>query len=685
MKMKRNVLFSKMNGLVHGGDYNPEQWLDCPDILEKDIELMKKAGINSVTMGMFSWSVLEREEGVFDFAWLHQLVDKLYENGIYTILGTPSGARPAWLDEKYPEAMRVDSYGVRNHHGVRHNHCMSSPAYREKVAIINRKLAEEFANHEGLLMWHISNEYGGECYCDACAKRFRQYLAKKFDNDIEKLNKAWWTAFWSHRYNNFEQIEPPYIHGEVSNLGLTLEWKRFTTWNMTDFMKFEIDALRSVRKDIPVTTNFMTLYDGLDYREMEKEVDIISWDSYPQFHNDWESLADTFSENAFNHAVMRSMKPDKPFMMMESAPGLVNWRPFNKVRKPGVHKMACLQAVASGSDTVQYFQIRKGRGSVEQYHGAVIDHMGTDDTRIFREVSEVGALLKKISNVTGSVVDTPVAMIYDWDNRWAIDIVQALAQETKNYDKTCIGIWQELLKMGVEADVISQDADWSKYKVLIAPMMYLLHDGTGAKVKEFVANGGTILTTYFTGYVNKDQLCYLGGFPGDGLSEVFGIISEEIDTLYPAERNGIIWSNGARIRTEVRDYAEILRVKDAEILATFEDDFYEGNAAITCKHYGEGHAYYVAGRMAPGDMRGLFERVLNEAGVETLNLEEGVERHVRVADDAAYEFYLNPTREAKTVEAVYGKELLSGQMIEGAIALEPYGVAVVEKVLEEKN
>lgn len=677
--MKRKVLFPQVNGLVHGGDYNPEQWLDCPDILEKDIELLKKAGINSVTLGMFSWSVLEPEEGRFNFAWLHEIVDNMYANGIYTILGTPSGARPAWLDEKYPESMRVDSYGVRNHHGVRHNHCMSSPAYRKKVEIINRKLAEEFADHKGLLMWHLSNEYGGECYCEECAGRFRKYLAKKFDNDIEKLNKAWWTTFWSHRYNNFEQIEPPFIHGEVSNMGLSLEWKRFTTWSTTDFMKFEAEVLHSVKADVPVTTNFMTLYEGLDYREMAEEVDIISWDSYPIFHNDYETLAETFSENAFNHALMRSMKPDQPFMMMESAPGLVNWQPVNKVRRPGIHKLACLQAVASGSDTVQYFQIRKGRGSFEQYHGAVIDHMGTDDTRVFREVAETGAVLKQIAQVAGSVVDTKVAMIFDWDNRWAIDIMQGLAHETKKYEKTCVGIWQELLKMGVEADIISQDADWSKYKVLFAPMMYLLHDGTGAKVKEFVANGGTIVSTYLTGYVNKDQLCYLGGFPGDGLSEVFGIVSEEIDTFYPLDRNGIIWSNGARIRTEVRDYAEILRVRDAEVLAVYEDDFYAGTAAITGKKYGEGMAYYMACRIAAQDMYGFFERILTEAGIAVKRLEEGVEYHVRVADDVVYEFYLNTTRETKTVEDVIGKELLTEEAMNGRLELKPYGVAVIEK------
>ncbi len=675
--MKRKILFPQVKGIVHGGDYNPEQWLDRPDILEKDIEMMKKAGINEATLGVFSWSVYEPEEGKIDFTWLRETMDRLYENGIYTILATPSGARPAWLDAKYPEAMRVDAYGVRNHHGVRHNHCMSSVAYRRKVEIIDRKLAEEFSNHPGLLMWHISNEFGGECYCDQCVNRFRKYLAKKFDNDIEKLNHAWWTTFWSHRFTSFDQIDPPYSNGENCVMGLNLEWKRFTTWSMTDFMKFEIDTLRKVCADIPVTTNFMTLYDGLDYHEMCKELDVISWDSYPRFHNDYETLQYTFMYNAFNHVLMRSMKPGQPFMLMESAPGLVNWQPYNKMRRPGNHKLACFQALACGSDTVQYFQWRKGRGSSEQYHGAVVDHLGTDDTRIFKEVAEVGELLKKVSDVAGSVVDAKVALVYDWDTRWAIDDMRGLGQESKKYDDTCVEMWSELTKMGVEADIISQQHDWNRYKVVFAPMMYLLQDGTADRVKEFVSNGGTVFATYLTGYVDKDQLCHLGGFPGDGLSEVFGVISEEIDTLYPTDRNGIIWKNGARIRTEVKDYAELLRVKDAEVLATFASDYYAGEAAVTCKQYGAGKAYYFAGRVAAEDMHGLFEQILQDAGIETKEL-NGVEYHVRETEDKRYEFYLNYTDEEQVIEGVEGYELLSEQNVNANLTMAPNAVAVVE-------
>ncbi len=673
--MEKKILFPQIGGLVHGGDYNPEQWLDRPDILEEDIRMMKKAGINSATLGVFSWSMYEPAEGEFRFEWLESIIDNLYQNGIYTVLATPSGARPAWLDEAYPEAMRVDRMGMRNHHGVRHNHCPSSPIYREKVAILDRKLAERFGSHPGVVMYHISNEFGGECFCPHCVRRFQEYLAEKFDRDIDKLNAAWWTAFWSHRYNSFEQIEPPFANGETSVMGLNLEWKRFTTWNTNDFMKWEIETLRSVTPDIPVTANLMRLYNGLDYRKMAPALDAVSWDNYPLFHNNEETLGETFGETAFQHAVMRSLKRDTPFMMMESAPGLVNWQPFNKLRRPGVHKLACLQAVACGSDTVQYFQWRKGRGSFEQYHGAVVDHLGTDDTRVFREVEEVGELLKKIAPAAGTIVQTRAALLFDWDNRWAIQDVKALSQSKKKYEETCIDIWREFLKLGIDMDVVGSDEDLSRYDLVIAPMLYLLQPGTAQNLKAFVERGGQLMATYFTGYVDADQLCYLGGFPGDGLKELFGVISEEIDTLYPTDRNGIAFENGEK--WEVADYAEVLRVQDARVLGTYTEDYYRGGAAVTCKEYGKGKAYYVAARTSAAQMLPLFQSMLADAGIPARQLPEGVEYHVRSGEEGVYEFYLNCTGEPAAVSGVNGFDLVSETEVRDTLHLPGCGAAVV--------
>lgn len=684
--MEKNAIFPKLNGFVHGGDYNPEQWLDRPDILKEDIRMMKLAGVNCVTLGVFSWSVYEPVEGEFHFEWLHDMMDCLYENGIYTILATPSGARPAWLDEAYPDAMRVSRADVRNHHGVRHNHCMSSENYRKKVQMIDEKLAKEFGKHPGLLMWHISNEMGGECFCPQCVKRFQEYLREKFDNDIEKLNQAWWTTFWSHRFTDFSQIEPPFSNGEGSIMGLNLEWHRFTTWNMNDFLKFEIDIVKKITPDIPVTTNFMMLYNGLDYRKMAESLDVISWDSYPRFHNNEETFFDTMAENAFHHTVMRSMKKDRPFMLMESAPGMVNWHPFNKVKRPGVHKLFSIQAAACGADTVQYFQWRKGRGSFEQYHGAVVDHLGKDDTRIFKETAEVGSSLKKISEAAGTLLSAKTALLFDWDNRWAIQDVKALSEQTKNYEKTCLSIWKEFLKLGVEMDIVASDSDLSDYEVVVAPMLYLLQDKTAENLKKFTERGGQLLATYFTGYVDKNTLCYLGGFPGDGLTELFGVISEEIDTLYPTDKNEIHFINGLlcqkkeEMNWHVRDYAEILRVLDAEVLGKYTDDFYAEGAAVTCKKFGKGKAYYVAARVDAGEMAPIFKKMLSDAGIAGKQLPKAVEYHVRKGDGVSFEFYLNHAETPTEVENVYGIHEETQEEINGSLPLAAFEAAVIRRV-----
>ena len=679
--MKRVQLFEGQKRLLHGGDYNPEQWLDCPWILEEDIRMMKKAHINTVTLGVFSWSVYEPVEGEFHFEWLQDIVEKMYRNGIDTVLATPSGARPAWLDRRYQEVLRVNKKGVREYHGVRENHCMSSPVFRKKVKIIIEKLYEAVGTHPGVKMWHISNELGGECYCPLCVERFREYLRKKFHGDIHALNHAWWNTFWSHNYSCFEEIDPPFEYGEYSIMGLNLEWKRFTTWNMTDYMKSEIRVLRELGTHLPITTNFMELYEGLDYRELARELDVISWDSYPRFHNDEESFAVTMRNSAFHHAVMQSMKRDRPFMMMESAPGLVNWHSYNKLKRPYVHRLFSLQAVACGSDTVQYFQWRKGRGSYEQYHGAVVDHLGKDDTRIFREVEELGKELEKLSEVAGSVVKAQAALLFDWDTMWALEDMKGLAQETKQYPQVCMAWYRQLTSFGLDVNVIAQIDDFSEYKIVVAPMLYMLKPGVADRLREYVKNGGQLLATYVTGYVDENQLCYLGGFPGDGLQDLFGIISEEVDTLYPSDRNTVCLWDGSQ--SEVKDYAEILRLKeDVSVLGRYQEDFYQNTAAVTERQEGNGKAYYLAARIDEYGMKKLLEKMLSETDIRLPKLPDGVEYHVREAENKRYIFLLNLESETKEIEGCHGKDLRTGTETNGNIVLNAYDVKVL---VQEEN
>src|SRR5699024_916685 len=388
---------------------------------------------------------------------------------------TPSGARPAWMSEKYPEVLRVSANRVRNLHGLRHNHCFTSPVYREKVETINRKLAERYAGHPAVIGWHISNEYGGECHCDYCQAAFRKWLQRKYKK-LEHLNDAWWTTFWSHTYTNWSQIESPAPHGETMVHGMNLDWKRFVTDQTIDFYRHEITPLKQANPDLPVNTNFMELFSGLDYAKFAKEVDFVSWDSYPT----WHDLADEKERAAYtamNHDWFRSMKEGRPFLLMESTPSKTNWQPISKLKRPGMHLLSSLQAVAHGSDSVQYFQWRASRGSSEKFHGAVVDHVGHEHTRVFKDVAEVGESLEKLDEVVGTRVDAEVAIIFDTENRWAVNDAQGPRNMGIKYEKTVREHYQTFWEKGVPVDVIDMNRDLSTYKLVIASMLYMLNPG----------------------------------------------------------------------------------------------------------------------------------------------------------------------------------------------------------------
>lgn len=514
MTKKYNPINEKYPHFLHGGDYNPDQWLNYPQVLKEDIELMKKAHCNTMSVGIFAWAALEPEEGEFNFDWMDEVLDRLADNGLYAVLATPSGARPAWMAQKYPEVLRVKADRQRILFSGRHNHCYTSPVYREKVRIINTKLAERYKDHPAVLLWHLSNEYGGECHCELCQQAFREWLKNKYGT-LENLNQAWWSMFWSHTYTDWSQIESPAPHGMNSIHGLVLDWKRFVTHQTVDFMKNEIKPLKDITPDIPVTTNMMGTYPVLDYWKFAEELDVISWDNYPRWHGkqeDWKLASDI----GFVHDINRSLKGGQPFMLMESTPSMTNWMSVSKLKRPGMHLLSSLQAVAHGADTVQYFQWRKGRGGFEKFHGAVVDHVGHENTRVFRDVTEVGETLQQLDPIVGTSVEPEVAVIYDWENRWAIDEAKALRQADmgSDYEQTCKKHYREFWKRGIPVDVINMDCDLSRYKVVVAPMPYILRDGVGERIEEFVKNGGTFLITYWSGIVDEHDLCFRGGYPG---------------------------------------------------------------------------------------------------------------------------------------------------------------------------
>ncbi len=679
-------LSAKLPALLHGADYNPEQWENYPGIVDKDIAMMIQAKCNVMSVGIFSWAKLEPHEGLYDFAWLDEIVEKLYAAGIHVFMATPSGARPAWMSQKYPQVLRVGRDRVPALHGGRHNHCMTSPVYRKKVQQINQRLAERYAHHPAVIGWHISNEYGGECHCDRCQQKFRLWLQDRYQT-IENINEAWWSTFWSHTYTDWSQIESPAPQGEVSIHGLNLDWRRFNTAQVTEFCTEEAKPLKAANPELPTTTNFMEYFYDYDYWKLAQAIDFISWDSYPMWHRE-EDETQLACYTAMYHDLMRTLKQGKPFVLMESTPSATNWQPTSKLKKPGMHILSCLQAVAHGADSVQYFQWRKSRGSVEKFHGAIVDHVGHIDTRVGREVSELGRILEHMGPVTGSRVEAQVAIIFDWESRWAMDDAQGPRNCGMEYEKTVVDHYRPFWEKGIAVDVINADCDLSGYKLVIAPMLYMVRDGFAEKATRFVELGGQFVATYWSGVVNETDLCHLGGFPGP-LRPLLGIWAEEIDCLADGESNIVqgLSGNSAGLQGpyQVRHLCELIHPEGAQVLAHYRDDFYAGYPAVTVNHVGKGKAWYVASRNDTAFQRDFFNSIASELSLpQALNssFPQGVTAHRRTDGESEFIVVQNysAVEQSLTLPAEF-LDMVDKQTVQGSLTLAPWGSRVLTRRL----
>lgn len=664
--------------MLHGGDYNPDQWLHMPEIIEEDMRLMKLAHVNTMSLGIFSWTQLEPQDGVYDFSYLDTMIEKIGKNGGKVLLATPTGGKPLWMSKKYPEIRMVDQSGDREPAGRRQNHCYNSPVYREKTYQINTRLAERYGNNDTVLGWHISNEYGNcrlVCYCDNCRAKFREFIKAKYKT-LDNLNQSWCTQFWSHTVTEWDQIEPPSDIGENSVHGLSLDWKRFVSNSYTDYMKFEIDAIRKF-SDKPVTANLMRNFTKIDYWEMAKHIDVASWDSYPYWHRDDAGIE--HADVCFNNDFFRSLKGGKPFLLMESTPSMPNWHDINKLKRPGVNRLGGLQSVSQGSDSVQYFQWRMARGNVEKFHGAVVSHEGSENTRVFREVASLGETLEKLDAIVGCPVESDVAVFYSAENKWALDDAQGFNKNNKKLHETIVRHYKQLLDRGINTDIVGYESDFSKYKAVIAPMLYSVSDELIDKIERYVAEGGTFITTYISGMVDKNDLCYLGGFPAGKLKDVFGLWNEEIDSLYPHDGNKVEFGGK---EYKAIDYCELVHARGARVLGSYKEDFYAGMSAVLENSYGKGKAYYVAFRDTGDFLTDFYEKIVTESGLKSSfdgTLAEGVISRSRTDGEFDYVFLFNYRNEERTVStsAVY-TDMETGETRTGDIKLCPFGSIVMK-------
>ncbi|MGB4140293.1 MAG: beta-galactosidase, partial [Limnochordia bacterium] len=521
----------KLPAILYGGDYNPDQWPE--EIWREDMRLFRLAGINVVVVPVFSWAKLQPAEDRYDFEWLDRVLDLLAENGIYACIATSTAAQPAWMSVKYPEILPVDVHGRKRTHGKRVNFCPNSKVYREFAARLARKLAERYKDHPALLYWRVANEYGTYCYCDTCAQEFRKWVQKRYGT-IEEVNRRWNLSFWGHTIHSWDEIMVPSELNDDNKWyqPVALDYLRFMTDSTIECFVNEYQAIKEVTPDLMVSTNISGYIKKLDQFKFAEYVDIVSWDNYPQPQH-------RMSLVAFKHDLMRGLKGGRPYILAEQTPSSQNWQPYNLLKRPGVMRLLSYQALARGADTVMFFQMRQSKAGVEKLHGAVISHAGHERTRVFGECAQLGAELKNIgASFLDSRVTAKVAVMFDWDNWWAVELSSGPSRDLQYLDQV-EKYYHALWKLNVPVDIVRPDSDLSKYDLVLAPLLYMTKPGTAENIENYVREGGTFVTTFFSGMVDENDHIILGGYPGE-LKDVLGIWVEEIDGLLPEMKNGMV-------------------------------------------------------------------------------------------------------------------------------------------------
>ncbi|TBL68317.1 beta-galactosidase [Paenibacillus thalictri] len=674
------MIHAKLPKIWYGGDYNPEQWDE--QTMEEDLRMFKLAGIDVATVNVFSWALSQPDEDTYRFEWLDNIVDRLYREGIYVCLATSTAAHPAWMARKYPDVLRVDYEGRKRRFGGRHNSCPNSPTYRKYAGLMADKLGERYKDHPGLAAWHICNEYGGYCYCDNCAAAFRGWLKERYGS-LETLNKVWNTGFWGHTFYDWDEIVVPnvlseeWMYNRTNFQGISLDYRRFQSDSLLECYRTEYEELKRHTPQIRITTNLMGTYPELDYFKWARYMDVVSWDNYP-------SMETPVSYTAMAHDLMRGLKSGQPFMLMEQTPSQQNWQAYNSLKRPGVMRLWSYQAVARGADTVMFFQLRRSIGACEKFHGALIEHAGHEHTRVFRECAELGRELQTLGEqLLDSRVKARVAIVYDWDNRWAVELSSGPSVALKYTDEVH-RYYDALYQLNIQADMVGADEDFTKYDVIIAPVMYMVKPGYAAKVEQFVQRGGAYVTTFFSGIVNEHDMVTVGGYPGE-LRKVLGIWAEEIDALLPEQSNQMVMSGDWGLMSGTYDcrlLCDLIHSEGAEVVAEYGSDFYKGRPVVTVNRFGGGEAWYIASSPEPRFLQHLLASLCEAKGIAPLlDAPAGVEVSEREKDGKRFMFLLNHNDMQVTVHIGDEPllELLEPRIVQGTMELPPKGVAILAK------
>ncbi len=670
----------KAQKIYYGGDYNPDQW-DAGTI-DEDMRLFNKAGINLLTLPVFSWAKLEPDEGVYNFGWLDEIIDKIWEHGIYVCLATPTTAQPAWLSTRYPEVLPVDIAGRKRTHGMRVFFCVNSLKYRERAAAIAEEMAKRYAHHPALAMWHVSNEYGTYCYCPNCQAKFRLWLRRRYKT-VEGLNENWHTTFWGRIVTGFEEVTlPTELNDDYRfNPAIQLDYMRFVTDSTAECFRNEYQVLKKYNPEIPIQTNMSGYIKKLDQFTITKNLDVVGWDNYP-----WPDDPPYFV--AMKHDIMRGLKGGQSYILTEQSPNQQNWQPYNLLKRPGEVRRLSYQAMAHGADTCLFFQMRQSIAGQEKFHGAIISHSGRENTRVFRESAILGAELDRIGDAfLEGRTPAKAGILFDWNNWWALELSSGPSKDM-DYLKTVSLYYEPLFRKNISVDILSCDAKLTEYDLILAPMLYMTKEGAAERLEDFVREGGTLVTTVMSGLVDENDRCIFGAYPGK-LKDMLGIWVEETDALRPWEKNSMKMEKSAYLSKEEYEcgfLCDIIHPEGgAEVLARYGTDFYAGAPCVTVNHFGAGKAYYIGTWPEQSFLEELIDKICEDCGLKPPYASaEGVEITLRVSERARVVFVINHNKEEAWVD--FGAEellnLLNGEKMTARTAIAQGDVIVAKRLTE---
>jgi beta-galactosidase len=660
-----------------GVDYYPEHWPESR--WEVDAQLMLAAGMNVVRLAEFAWIKLEPREDSFDFGWLDRAIEIFHRQGISVLLGTPTASPPVWLAQKTPEVLRTREDGLRVSFGARRITCPSHPVYRDRSRRITTALAEHYAANPAVIGWQTDNEFGDRCYCPICRAAFQDWLKARYGT-LDELNERYGTIFWSQTYSEWGQIPLPVTtSGTPPNPSLALDFKRFVSDTYVSFQQEQIDILRAQCPSHFITHDLMGFeYDGLDYFDLARPLDFVSWNNYP--FGFWHKWAHTPASPALSHAAMRGLK-NKNFWVMEQQAGPTGWQTLSSTPRPGVLRRWAYQSIAHGAEGVVFFRWRTARFGAEQYWHGLLDHDGRAGRR-YHEIQQMGAELRQLGEkISGAETRSRVAILQSYDARFAFQ-VQPNSPEF-GYEQYLARIYTTLWKQNVSVDVIAPTADLSQYKLVIAPALHVLTEAIAANLQEYVRAGGRLVVTPRTGVKDLTNVVVNQPLPGL-LAGVCGVSVDEYDALTPDLSQSVVFEAGelAGQALPVQTWCDLLLPQGAEVLARYAQDYYAGQPAVTRNHFGAGQAIYLGAFGSEAFDEAVFGWLLQESGLAcALKTSAGVEVCERWQGNRVLRFVLNFTASAQWVELpAPHRNLLTGTLVSGTLQLAANDVLILESL-----